>query len=229
MPLTAADHYIKGIVSTKVRVVFFLIMICYVPTCFNLLRAITPFYDWNNTYTTVWRRGINYHIPCYYMAFPPLYITATNTTMPIMTCDSVVGVGMFTVSGTGLLFFVVGLQILVFYLGEVAFQAFKKTDWYDNFEFFNIISKMFAENLVLYPWYKIRAEETKQTIQRTLKESKKMLQSSFTSSAQSTTRYAISDPLLSPWIGLPRRRGLRLQTPAPTLTSTPASTLTPNP
>jgi hypothetical protein len=178
VPLVAADGIIKGIVATKVRVMLMLIMVTYVPTVLHILRALVPLFDWNDTFTTPHRRDMNFHLPCYFMAFPPSFDAATNQTRPVVRCDSTLGIALHSTSGVALLLLVVGLQALVYYLVWSVFGAFRQTDWYDNFEFFNTVYRNYLERLKGFPKYRVRVEETRLALTEAYATCKQALQAS---------------------------------------------------
>lgn len=62
MPLVATEHFIKSVVSAKIRVFLFVLMTLYVPTVVVLLRAMIPHYDWNDSRTTPFRRRENVQV-----------------------------------------------------------------------------------------------------------------------------------------------------------------------
>jgi hypothetical protein len=51
-------------------------------------------------------------------------------------------------------------QLLLWYLGEATYRAFRATDWYDNFEFFNIVHRTHADKLKPWPAYKVKVSTT---------------------------------------------------------------------
>lgn len=50
------------VVSSKIRVFLFLLMVCYTPAVVVLLKATIPLFDWNDTHTTPYRRPYNYQV-----------------------------------------------------------------------------------------------------------------------------------------------------------------------
>jgi len=163
IPLVAADYIIKQIVTIKVRVFLFLLLSLFVPTIWEFVKAVTPFFDWNDTHTTRWRRPYNQFIPCYYMAFPPFVDPVTHETLPVLLCDSLYGVAIHCGASTALAIVMLGMPLLIYYLGEETFKSLRKTDWYDNFEFFNLSYRQQLEKLSEWPQHRVMMEQGRQT------------------------------------------------------------------
>lgn len=116
---------LKRVVKSKVDIGLTLMFAMYMPALYIFIKSFFPIMDWNKTLAQTHRRPVNYYVPCYFMAFPPYteihrnpglcpVAYATSPLQPqtprgyyrdrsILSCDSYLGVSIFT---TGVFFFV---------------------------------------------------------------------------------------------------------------------------
>ena len=62
---------LKRVVKSKMETGIVLMFLLYMPVLYVFMQSIIIITDWNTTVAMVHRKGVNYYVPCYFMAFPP--------------------------------------------------------------------------------------------------------------------------------------------------------------
>ena len=62
---------LKRVVKSKLETGIVLMFLLYMPALYVFMQSIIIITDWNDTIAMGHRRGVNYYVPCYFMAFPP--------------------------------------------------------------------------------------------------------------------------------------------------------------
>ena len=83
----------------------------------------------NNTLTA----QVNYHIPCYLMAFPPNVSPNTNITTSIVDCNSPTGYSLLTATSLLVPIYVIGFPIMCIYLAWISYETMKDSNWFPNY------------------------------------------------------------------------------------------------
>jgi len=116
---------LKRVVKSKVDIGLAFMLVMYMPALYIFTQSFFPIMDWNQLFASSYRKSVNFYVPCYYMAFPPMseihrdpgtcpVVDAISMLQPsrshgfyrdrtILSCDSFLGVCVFT---TGVFLFV---------------------------------------------------------------------------------------------------------------------------
>lgn len=161
---------LKRAVKTKTEIALALMFLLYMPALYTFLQSVIVIMDWNDAFVASHRMGVNYYVPCYFMAFPPFRHThkpidqcsvASSVNQDWFTaeyshygfykdermvqCDSYFGMAMYT---TGLLCFVF---LMVFYgwmfhnMIHAVILEFQSSRWVEPYQI--LFSKTYVENM----------------------------------------------------------------------------------
>jgi Ran GTPase-activating protein (RanGAP) involved in mRNA processing and transport len=119
---------VKHIVHLKVRMCLFLLLLSYVPATVAVLRGMFLLTNWDDTFAVQDSRDSNYHVHCYFAAFPPQVDVLDDgkiITTPIMDCASLSGIVSFIICASLFFLYVIGIPRMCIYLADVLLLAFE--------------------------------------------------------------------------------------------------------
>lgn len=145
---------LKRVVKAKIDVGLMLMTALFLPVLYTLLQSLIVVLDWNDTLAPTFRKGFNFFVPCYYLAFPP-YRDLNRNSCPvaefshpdqflpaggffkdsnILPCDSYLGVTLFVLSAVLFVYILVGYVFFLISNLQRVNQEFKSSRWIDVLE-----------------------------------------------------------------------------------------------
>lgn len=142
---------LKKVLKVKVEIGICLMFALFPPVLYNLVQSIFFITDWNDTLASSQRINVNYYVPCYFMAFPPLkipripvdtcpvaYALASDAPqagkllyqdLNILQCDSYLGIIFFTTGFICLAFLLFGYWFLICRFILTVSNDFRTSRW----------------------------------------------------------------------------------------------------
>lgn len=147
---------LKRAVKAKLDLGILLMCCLYMPVLYTLIQSVTPITDWNDTLAPVFRKQVNFFVPCYFQAFPPYrqqelptntcpvsQFTAADQRLldmrpngfyydaNILSCDSLFGITLFVFSTTLVVYAVLGYFYIMHSFTALVSAEFKHSKFVD--------------------------------------------------------------------------------------------------
>jgi len=111
---------LKRVVKCKVEIGIALMFLIFMPAVYTFAQSLIVIIDWNDTIAIPFRKAVNFHVPCYFLSFPPFRDNTPSSVCgfvgtslysqhsypgdkfyqdrPILQCDTYMGIAFYTFS-----------------------------------------------------------------------------------------------------------------------------------